>query len=67
MCLAQCLAVGRVGNKLSWCYFGQDSSTEEKFDKTQGKQLGSVISKEQQAIRRNGVGRQKEINSDLHI
>lgn len=56
VCLAQCLAVDRVQNKQSQGCFGQDYSTQRKFDKTLGKQLGSVIRKEQQAMRRNGTG-----------
>lgn len=59
VCLAQCLAVDGAGHKQSWCCLGQDSSTQGKFDKTQGKQLGSVIRKKHQEIKKWGGWRAK--------
>lgn len=39
-----------------WRINSQDYSRKGKYDKTVGKQLESVIKKEQQAMRRNGMG-----------
>lgn len=53
-----------VGNNQSSCCFGEDYGTEQTLGKTQSP-VGSVIRKEQQAMRgKNGMGGEHEGEKD---